>query len=131
MIITKKQIENIFNVNLKNKKYNIVFIKNNFCRYETVELYWYDKNNIFGYQKKITIKQFLSKYKFLNNNININKNFNDILSELINSKIKKKYNEMSCVNEFFGIPYDKNTDKLIKKFIFDEIEKLNSNLYSI
>jgi len=31
----------------------------------------------------------------------------------------KEYNKMAEENEFYGLPYDDNTDKLIKQFISD------------
>jgi ribosomal protein L12E/L44/L45/RPP1/RPP2 len=44
----------------------------------------------------------------------------------------KEYNKMAEENEFYGLPYDDNTDKLIKQFISDlrkkDMEELMNKL---
>jgi hypothetical protein len=43
----------------------------------------------------------------------------------------KEYNKMAEENEFYGLPYDDNTDKLIKQFISDLRKKDMEELIKI
>jgi len=36
---------------------------------------------------------------------------------------EKEYNKMAELNEFFGLPYNKHTDNLIKDFLFTSIQE--------
>ena len=43
----------------------------------------------------------------------------------------KEYDEMTEVNEFHGIPYDNDTDKLIKDFLTSKLQALESAMPEI
>jgi len=55
--ITKKQVEKIFDVNLRNREFDLEFEP------RCVEICFYEKDNCFGWKEKVKTRDFWNKYK--------------------------------------------------------------------